>query len=151
MAPSGNILPKRAVHSFTSAYTKLFHAPNIRLRLAEYKAPNYSIVATILLFGAYFIYSGIFYDIINGPPSIGQERDERTGEYYPSVIARQGMSSQYVFEGLSAGFLFMLGGLGFILLSYPNFNALLSGAIIVPIAYLMLSQFMRQKQPGYPY
>jgi hypothetical protein len=37
-------------------------------------------------------------------------KDPATGEYYPVVVQKHTMSSQFVFEGLSAGFLFVLGG-----------------------------------------
>ena len=38
-------------------------------------------------------------------------KDQETRTTYPVVVARNGMSSQFVIEGFSAGFFFILGGL----------------------------------------
>jgi hypothetical protein len=67
------------------------------------------------------------------------------------------VNGQYIIEGLSAGLLFSLGGVGFILLDRANqkftsttnrYLLLLAGAICIVVAYNLLLVFLRMKVPG---
>ncbi|MCO5588607.1 hypothetical protein L7F22_042564 [Adiantum nelumboides] len=59
---------------------------------------------------------GIFYDIIVESPSIDRRQDVVTGVVRPIVFLSRHVIGQYIIEGLLSGFMFLLGGLGFILL-----------------------------------
>jgi hypothetical protein len=85
-------------------------------------------------------------------------KDAATGEYYPVVVQKHTMSSQFVFEGLSAGFLFILGGLilviivcifvkgvGTFLMGHDSSYFNLAGVITFVMAYLLGSAFFKQK------
>jgi len=129
----------------------------------------------VILFASYFlVLSGIVYDVIMEPPSIGMTRDEETGASKPVVFVQYRINGQYIIEGLSAGLLFVMGGLGVILLercastesvswghlvpSFPGSTmsprrnryllALCASAFII-IAYVLSRVFMRIKLPGY--
>jgi hypothetical protein len=68
----------RTSHGFLSAlqslYISIFRPPNVKLRLKGAAAPNFYLMMAALGVTAYIIFSGIFFDIINNPPSMGQDR-----------------------------------------------------------------------------
>ena len=114
-----------------------------------------------LIFLSYFmVISGVVYDLITEPPSIGTERDERTGAVKPVVFLKYRVNGQYIMEGLSAGIMFAIGGLGVIALdrtTKPNLsaNSRLTNALVgigcMGVAYLVSVAFLRIKVPGYGY
>lgn len=70
------------------------------------------------------------------------------------------LSGQYMIEGFAAGFLFSLGGIGFIIMNlavnqkYSKFNQYIilgAGILCVVIAYNVLLMFLRMKIPGMVY
>eukprot|EP00276_Gloeochaete_wittrockiana_P008799 CAMPEP_0184656438 /NCGR_PEP_ID=MMETSP0308-20130426/16509_1 /TAXON_ID=38269 /ORGANISM="Gloeochaete witrockiana, Strain SAG 46.84" /LENGTH=98 /DNA_ID=CAMNT_0027093575 /DNA_START=275 /DNA_END=571 /DNA_ORIENTATION=- len=92
------------------------------------------------------------------PPSIGSAQDPQTGVVKPVAFLQYRVNAQYIIEGLSAGFLFSVGGLGFIFLDWSNdkltsqrnkYLLLLSGVICVAVAYNLCLLFLRIKIPGY--
>lgn len=113
----------------------------------------------LFVFISYFFFmSGIVYDMINEPPAIGSERDEKTGKMKPSAVMMYRLNGQYIIEGFTAGFLFCLGAGGFILLTFatekgiPDLNRYLFlgvGVIGVILSYNILIMFLRMKVPGY--
>eukprot|EP00274_Cyanoptyche_gloeocystis_P000392 CAMPEP_0196665086 /NCGR_PEP_ID=MMETSP1086-20130531/59608_1 /TAXON_ID=77921 /ORGANISM="Cyanoptyche gloeocystis , Strain SAG4.97" /LENGTH=98 /DNA_ID=CAMNT_0042001679 /DNA_START=231 /DNA_END=527 /DNA_ORIENTATION=+ len=92
------------------------------------------------------------------PPSLGSSQDPHTGVVKPVAFLQYRVNGQYIIEGLSAGFLFSLGGLGFILLDFSNdkltsqrnrYLLILSGVLCIAIAYNLCLLFLRIKIPGY--
>eukprot|EP00033_Pygsuia_biforma_P000250 GCRY01000310.1.p1 GENE.GCRY01000310.1~~GCRY01000310.1.p1 ORF type:complete len:154 (+),score=21.22 GCRY01000310.1:86-547(+) len=132
--------------------------PNLKLKFPRIPKPSsqfifYCIVATYFL-----VLSGIIYDIIVEPPSIGSVRDEVTGAVKPIVFLQYRINGQFIVEGLSAGMLFCFGGLGIILLdksTKPQLDSLnryllLAGGILCwVISYNLAILFLRMKLPGY--
>eukprot|EP01121_Diplochlamys_sp_Union-15-3_P021032 TRINITY_DN839_c0_g1_i1.p1 TRINITY_DN839_c0_g1~~TRINITY_DN839_c0_g1_i1.p1 ORF type:complete len:153 (-),score=9.12 TRINITY_DN839_c0_g1_i1:85-543(-) len=133
-------------------------APTVRL-----KTPQIPTFPPMAVFGAVFlsyflVLSGIVYDIIIEPPSIGSTRDEATGAVKPIVFMKYRINGQFIIEGLSAGLLFCIGGVGFIILhrstqKVPSekvrYLLILAGVICVVVAYNLCILFMRNKIPGY--
>jgi hypothetical protein len=137
---------------------RIFEVPKLRLNfnLSVGNVSKWTIFIFVIV--SYFMFmSGIVYDAINEPPAIGSERDER-GKLKPVAIMAYRLNGQYIIEGFTAGFLFTLGGLGFILMSlaaengYQDWNRYLMlgvGVGSVVISYSVLVMFIRIKVPGY--
>lgn len=146
-----------------------------RQRLFSYRIPidipisyskyTYSTVTNELYFVSRFFFfklylslvSGIIYDVIVEPPSVGSTTDEH-GHSRPVAFMPNRVNGQYIMEGLASSFLFSLGGLGFIILdrthnpSTPKLNRIL----LISVAFLCILVsffttwiFMRMKLPGY--
>eukprot|EP00294_Goniomonas_avonlea_P017415 CAMPEP_0114564972 /NCGR_PEP_ID=MMETSP0114-20121206/14037_1 /TAXON_ID=31324 /ORGANISM="Goniomonas sp, Strain m" /LENGTH=135 /DNA_ID=CAMNT_0001751139 /DNA_START=80 /DNA_END=487 /DNA_ORIENTATION=+ len=128
------------------------------------RSPNFSwrpssMTMFFLCFASYFlVLSGLIYDVIVEPPSIGSTRDPNTGAVKPEAFLMYRVNGQYIIEGMSSGFFFCLGGLGFILLDKSNdqtalrnnrYLLLLSGLLCVVVAYNLCQLFIRMKIPGY--
>lgn len=62
------------------------------------------------------VVSGIVYDVIVEPPGIGSTQDRFTGAVKPVVFLPGRVNGQYIIEGLSSGFMFVLGGVGIVML-----------------------------------
>ncbi len=62
---------------------QLIRVPNIRLKLPKIKQPPAMAVFGVLFFSYFLVLSGIIYDVIVEPPSIGQVQDEKTGAMKP--------------------------------------------------------------------
>ncbi|RVW90760.1 Oligosaccharyltransferase complex subunit OSTC [Vitis vinifera] len=73
-------------------------------------------VYPLLLLTYFMVVFGIVYDVIIEPPSIGSSHDCHTGFVYPVVFLSNRVNDQYIIEGLSSGFMFVLGGIGIILM-----------------------------------
>eukprot|EP00692_Jakoba_bahamiensis_P001043 EC684758.1.p2 GENE.EC684758.1~~EC684758.1.p2 ORF type:complete len:114 (+),score=28.49 EC684758.1:140-481(+) len=107
------------------------------------------------------VLSGIVYDIIVEPPSMGQEYDSVTGRPRPVAILKYRINGQYILEGLSAGLFFFIGGGGFLLVNYaltslgrrssPVVTALaaVGGLAGILIGVLLSWSFLVQKVSGY--
>eukprot|EP01115_Flamella_aegyptia_P014545 TRINITY_DN83342_c0_g1_i1.p1 TRINITY_DN83342_c0_g1~~TRINITY_DN83342_c0_g1_i1.p1 ORF type:complete len:149 (-),score=30.77 TRINITY_DN83342_c0_g1_i1:56-502(-) len=132
--------------------------PNLKLKFPNIPQPG-PMVVFALVFASYFlVLSGIIYDVIVEPPSIGSVQDEATGAVKPVVFLQYRVNGQYIIEGLSAGFLFCLGGLGFIVLDIANrkvtsatnrYVLVLFGLLCIVITYNLSLVFLRMKVPGY--
>lgn len=114
-------------------------------------------IFALMIISYFFVLSGIIYDMINEPPSVGSERDEK-GRIRPVVILEHRMNAQYMIEGFSAGFMFVLGGLGFLVSNWavgPNFPqkyrymAFVVGGLLIVGAYNLNMTFLKLKVPGY--
>merc|ERR1712098_204398 len=133
----------------------VFRFPNLKLKVPTISMPD-AMTVFFLLFASYFLVtSGIIYDIIVEPPSIGSTQE---GGAVKPIAFLQRINGQFIIEGLSAGFLFVLGGSGFIILDRANkktvsernrFLLILTGVIFVVAAYNLLVLFIRMKVPGY--
>lgn len=137
---------------------KIIRPPRLHLVLPNIPRPSPMVVFALIFLSYFMVISGVVYDIITEPPSIGTERDERTGAYKPVVFLKYRVNGQYIMEGLSAGVMFALGGLGVILLDRPMKPGLSAssrlyyavvGIGLVAFAYAVSMGFLRIKVPGY--
>ena len=137
---------------------KVVRAPELKLTIPKilFNIPPMLIFAAVFL--SYFIVmSGVIYDIITETPSIGGYRDPYTGVIKPQAILPGRINGQYIIEGLTTGFLFCVGALGFILLdqatkrSNKDYNLLmiLAGTTLILIAYNVCIVFIRKKVGNY--
>ncbi|XP_020088676.1 oligosaccharyltransferase complex subunit ostc-like [Ananas comosus] len=137
----------------------LLRAPRTRLKLpSSLSLPSSAAVLSFVLLTYFAVVSGLVYDVIVEPPGIGSTQDRFTGAVRPVVFLPGRVNGQYIIEGLSSGFMFLLGGLGLILmdlaldrnrarsvrLSFASF-----GVAAVAFAYVMAMLFIRIKVPGY--
>ncbi|CDW58221.1 OST3 OST6 and DUF1325 domain containing protein [Trichuris trichiura] len=130
--------------------------PNLKLSLPRWvQAPSAMMVYGIVLVIYFLITGGVIYDVINEPPSIGSTVDSR-GNSRPVAFMAYRINGQYIMEGLAASFMFVLGGLGFVILdrtthpSLSKFNrSMLLGFGIgsVLIAYMTCRTFVKIKLP----
>ncbi|GFQ07072.1 putative oligosaccharyltransferase complex subunit cg9662 [Phtheirospermum japonicum] len=74
------------------------------------------IVYSIILLTYFMVVSRIVYDVIVGPPGIGSMLNCFTWAVKPIVFLPGRVHGQYIIEGLSSGFMFVLGGVGIVLL-----------------------------------
>ena len=100
--------------------------------------------------------SGVLFDIIRRPASIGEETDATTGAVSYSAFKRYNSSTQYVTEGLGAGAIVGLATLGFLLLhrssSMPGHCAhvvALAGLALAAAGWYGFLIFLRLKNPSY--
>jgi len=115
-------------------------------------------VVFAFVFVSYFlVLSGVVYDIITEPPSMGMSKTENGGTKPMAFMAGR-INGQYIIEGLTAGFFFALGGVGFIMLDrsvdveLAKRNRVLlaiGGAFTVLLSYLLCLVFIRIKVPNY--
>ncbi|EOB01157.1 UPF0527 transmembrane protein, partial [Anas platyrhynchos] len=112
--------------------------------------------------------SGIIYDVIVEPPSVGSMTDEHGHQRPVAFLAYRciwlrfvgyftaTVNGQYIMEGLASSFLFTMGGLGFIILDRSNapnipklnrFLLLFIGFVSVLLSFFMARVFMRMKLP----
>jgi len=136
----------------------LLRVPNLKLKLPKVSQPGPMVVFGVIFLSYFLVLSGIIYDIIVEPPSIGSTQDEATGSVKPVAFLQYRVNGQYIIEGLSAGLLFSLGGAGFVILDRANMKftsnrnrylLILSGMICVVVAYNLCLVFLRMKIPGY--
>eukprot|EP00995_Heteronema_vittatum_P007863 NODE_3022_length_715_cov_112.579580_g2131_i0.p2 GENE.NODE_3022_length_715_cov_112.579580_g2131_i0~~NODE_3022_length_715_cov_112.579580_g2131_i0.p2 ORF type:complete len:144 (-),score=61.27 NODE_3022_length_715_cov_112.579580_g2131_i0:207-638(-) len=136
-----------------SAHIRL---PNLKLRIPNVQRPSSTLVFGVLLLSYMLVTGGIVYDMINEPPSVGQTQEN--GKPKPQAVMAGRINGQYIIEGLSAGFLFAVGGMGFplLMISTDHSNSdrfrmilLLAGAATLLISYNICLMFLRLKLPGY--
>jgi hypothetical protein len=110
-----------------------------------------------LLLSYMLVTAGIVYDMINEPPAIGSAPDAN-GKVRPVTVLPHRINAQYIIEGLSAGLLYCVGGIGFMFLleasdrgieSNKRLVRILIGAGLTILAYGVCIMFLRQKLPGY--
>lgn len=133
-------------------------APRLRLKAPQVALPSAMTVFGVVLLSYFLVVSGVVYDAINEPPGIGSKQDPNTGQWVPQVFMEGRINGQYIIEGLSAGFMFVLGGLGLILIDLGcdrmkpknmRMTFIGTGFGLAVIAYLMSMLFLRIKVPGY--
>ncbi|XP_052183455.1 uncharacterized protein LOC127795675 isoform X2 [Diospyros lotus] len=90
--------------------------PRLRLKFPSITLPSAMTVYALILLTYFMVVSGIVYDVIVEPPGIGSTQDRLTGSVKPIVFLPGRVNGQYIIEGLSSGFMFLLGGLGIVLL-----------------------------------
>ncbi|GFQ04050.1 cdp-diacylglycerol--serine o-phosphatidyltransferase 1 [Phtheirospermum japonicum] len=87
-----------------------------RLKLPSFTLPSPMTVYSIILLTYFMFVSGIIYDVIVEPPVIGSTQDRFTGAVKPVVFLVGRVNGQYIIEGLSSGFMFVLSSIGIVLL-----------------------------------
>lgn len=132
--------------------------PRLRLKLPSLSLPSPAAVFALLLAAYFAVVSGLVYDVIVEPPGIGSSQDPATGAVRPVVFLPGRVNGQYIIEGLSSGFMFVLGGLGIILLDLAldrnraksvRVSYASAGVSAVVIVYVMSMLFIRIKIPAY--
>ncbi|CAJ1975833.1 unnamed protein product [Sphenostylis stenocarpa] len=132
--------------------------PRLRLKLPSLTLPSPNAVFALVLLTYFMVVSGIVYDIIVEPPGIGSLQDPYTGAVRPVVFMSGRVNGQYIIEGLSSGFMFIVGGIGIILLDLAldrnraksvKVSYASAGVSSVVIAYVMSMLFIRIKIPAY--
>ena len=104
------------MNSFLELPFNFLRIPHLKLRIPNVSAPSATTVFFLVLVSYYLVFSGIIYDVIVEPPSIGSHRDD-SGSIKPVVFLAYRINGQYIIEGLAAGLLFVLGGFGIIVLN----------------------------------
>ncbi|KAB5551956.1 hypothetical protein DKX38_009267 [Salix brachista] len=116
------------------------------------------VVFSLVLLTYFMVVSGIVYDVIVEPPGIGSTQDPYTGSVKPLVFMPGRVNGQYIIEGLSSGFMFVVGGVGIILMGLAldknraksvKVSYATAGISSVVIAYVMSMLFIRIKIPAY--
>ncbi|XP_010243094.1 PREDICTED: oligosaccharyltransferase complex subunit ostc-like [Nelumbo nucifera] len=135
-------------------------APRMRLKLPSISLPSAMTVYALILLTYFMVVSGFVYDVIVEPPGIGSTQDRATGAVRPVVFLPGRVNGQYIIEGLSSGFMFVLGGIGIVLMDLAldrnraksvKVSFASAGISSVVIAYVMSMLFIRIKIPGYLY
>ncbi|XP_050217096.1 uncharacterized protein LOC126667978 [Mercurialis annua] len=136
----------------------ILRPPRLRLKVPTVTLPSPMTVFAVVLLTYFMVVSGVLYDMIVEPPGIGSIQDPVTGSVRPVVFLAGRVNGQYIIEGLSSGFMFVLGGIGIVLLdlgldksraksvkvSYAS-----AGVSSIVIAYVMSMLFIRIKIPAY--
>jgi len=132
--------------------------PNLKLRIPKFERPSAMVVFAVLFASYFLVMSGIIYDVIVEPPSIGSSQDPETKSVKPVAILQYRVNGQYIIEGLAAGLLFSIGGVGVILLDRAaskftadrnRFLLFLSAVLSIVVTYNVALVFLRIKVPGY--
>ncbi|KAL4285267.1 hypothetical protein GQ457_16G005590 [Hibiscus cannabinus] len=130
--------------------------PRLRLKLPSFSLPSAMTVFSLILLTYFMVVSGFIYDVIVEPPGIGSTQDPATGAVRPVVFLSGRVNGQYIIEGLSSGFMFVLGGIGIVLLDLAldknrarsiKVSYSIAGISSIVIAYVMTTLFIRIKIP----
>ncbi|XP_018912654.1 oligosaccharyltransferase complex subunit ostc-A isoform X2 [Bemisia tabaci] len=134
----------------------VLEVPNMKIkRPSWFHQPSAFVTYALILLSYFLVTGGIIYDVIIEPPSIGSTMDEH-GHSRPVAFMPYRVNGQYIMEGLAASFLFVLGGLGFVILdrthnpSTPKLNRILLvtvGFLCIVISFATCWVFMRMKLP----
>ncbi|KAL1816245.1 hypothetical protein DCAR_0520621 [Daucus carota subsp. sativus] len=136
----------------------ILRPPRLRLKLPSFSLPSAMTVYSLILLTYFMVVSGIVYDVIVEPPGIGSTQDRATGAVKPVVFMSGRVNGQYIIEGLSSGFMFVLGGIGIVLMDLAldknraksvKVSFASAGICFVVIGYVMSMLFIRIKIPGY--
>ncbi|CAN0880073.1 Oligosaccharyltransferase complex subunit ostc-A [Linum grandiflorum] len=139
-------------------YSVILRPPRLRLKLPSLTLPSPMTVFALVLLTYFMVISGFVYDVIVEPPGIGSVQDPVTGSVRPVVFMSGRVNGQYIIEGLSSGFMFVLGGIGIILLDLAldknraksvKVSYASAGVTSIVLAYVMSMLFIRIKIPGY--
>lgn len=132
--------------------------PRLRLKIPSFTLPSPMTVYALILLTYFLVVSGFVYDVIVEPPGIGSTQDPITGTIRPVVFMSGRVNGQYIIEGLSSGFMFVLGGIGIVMLDLAldknraksvKASYAIAGVSSIVIAYVMSMLFIRIKIPGY--
>jgi hypothetical protein len=130
----------------------VLRVPQTKLRLPSLSLPSATVVFALVFASYFLVLSGLIYDVIVEPPSIGGTMEN--GVYKPQAFLEYRINGQYIIEGLTAGSMFAIGALGFIILDRASdksnsqrnrYLLLLAGALCVLIAYNLCIVFLKKK------
>eukprot|EP00475_Leptophrys_vorax_P042127 TRINITY_DN79465_c0_g1_i1.p1 TRINITY_DN79465_c0_g1~~TRINITY_DN79465_c0_g1_i1.p1 ORF type:complete len:268 (+),score=-7.55 TRINITY_DN79465_c0_g1_i1:59-805(+) len=142
----------------TSLPYVVLRPPKLRLRLPTLSFPHPMVVYGLVIFSYFLVVSGFVFDVIVEPPGVGGHQDPATGKWVPEVFMAGRINQQYIIEGLSAGFMFVIGGLGIVAVNSAcdknqakNMRLIYlgTGVSLVVLSYTMSMVFLRIKMPGY--
>eukprot|EP00742_Colponemidia_sp_Colp-10_P005664 GILJ01006054.1.p1 GENE.GILJ01006054.1~~GILJ01006054.1.p1 ORF type:complete len:170 (-),score=22.12 GILJ01006054.1:96-566(-) len=132
--------------------------PALKLKVPRVSLPGRYTVFGLVFLSYFLASSGIIYDIIQEPPSMGQTQDPKTGNVKPVAFMQYRLNGQYIIEGLSAGFMFAVAATGVIFLDRTHTKGiseklkyfyLFGGLGLVIVGYNLLIVFLKIKLPGY--
>merc|ERR1711865_604498 len=135
----------------------LLRPPRMRIRIPRMQRPEPMTVFSLIFLTYFLVVSGVVYDIIIEPPSMGTGQDPVTKAVKPIVFMEGRINGQYIIEGLSSGFLFSLGAFGLILLdlardvNLDKTNRYLfigGGVLLVLVSYNLAILFLQIKVPN---
>mmetsp|Transcript_31346 Transcript_31346/g.43485 ORF Transcript_31346/g.43485 Transcript_31346/m.43485 type:complete len:154 (+) Transcript_31346:110-571(+) len=135
----------------------VLRVPAIKLKVPRFSEPHPMLVCGLVIFTYFLVTSGIVYDVLLEPPGMGQTQDPVTGSIRPVAFMPGRVNVQYIIEGLSAGFLFTVGGFGIIMLDWSNdktvssrnrYLLVLSSVICILVSYNMCVLFLKIKVTG---
>ncbi|XP_074280696.1 uncharacterized protein LOC141605718 [Silene latifolia] len=146
------------LHILNNLPYTILRPPRLRLKLPTLTLPSSTTVLSLLLLTYFLVISGVVYDVIVEPPGIGSTQDHPNAPVRPVVFLPGRVNGQYIIEGLSSGFMFILGGVGIVLMDLAvdknrpksvrvSYGA--AGVSALVFAYLMSMLFIRIKIPGY--
>jgi len=149
--------------SITGLPFQYLHLPNFKLVTPNLPRPSPYWFFFLILLTFYVVTSGIIYDLINEPPSMGQRLDAR-GNRVSEVFVPYRLNAQYIIEGLTSGFVYVLGALALIGLDvFPRLKlgkrgaeaadtgstlSLISFGVFMASFYILVF-FFRMKMPSY--
>jgi len=132
--------------------------PDLKLKKPTWiQQPTANQTLMFILISYFLVTGGVIYDVIVEPPSMGSTTDEQ-GRSRPVAFMQYRINGQYIVEGLSSSFMFLLGGLGFIVLDQthttgmPKLNRMmlqLIGFMCLLVSFSCCWIFMKMKLPGY--
>lgn len=91
-------------------FKKHFKAPILVTPVSTIKLPPTGVTVTLVFLSFFVIVGGFIYCFVNGIPMVGYRRDQH-GNPVPSWIDPNGLSSQFLAEGMVASMIFSLGAL----------------------------------------
>lgn len=124
----------------------------------NWERPNPLKLFLPIMFSYFIVTSGIVYDIINEPPAMGGRQDPVTGKVKPETFMAGRINGQYIIEGLTGGFFYVLGALALVGLDYANrkgysaqhrLGVFAASAVLGVFAYSMTMLFLSIKMPNY--
>jgi OST3 / OST6 family, transporter family len=158
-SPSGSASLDPLFHLLRIVPFSFLRPPRIRLKIpSSMPLPSPMTVFSLVILTYFAVVSGIVYDVIVEPPGIGSVQDPMTRAVKPVVFLPGRVNGQYIIEGLSSGFMFVLGGLGIISMDLAmdrgrahsvRVSLASFGIAAVVISYAMSMLFIRIKIPGY--
>jgi len=136
----------------------VLEVPNLKLkRPSWFKQPSAMTVFAFVMVSYFLVTGGVIYDVIVEPPSVGSTTDEH-GHSRPVAFMPYRVNGQYIMEGLASSFLFILGGMGYVILDQthdpltPKLNRVMLSTIgfaCIILSFVACWIFMRMKLPGY--
>merc|ERR1711992_42771 len=136
----------------------VLQVPDLKLKKPSWiQQPTANQTLFFIVVSYFLVTGGVIYDVIVEPPSMGSTTDEH-GHSRPVAFMQYRINGQYIVEGLSSSFMFLLGGLGFIVLDQthtvgmPKLNRMmlqLIGFMFLLVAFSCCWIFMKMKLPGY--
>jgi len=136
----------------------VLQVPDLKLKKPSWiQQPTANQTLFFILVSYFLVTGGVIYDVIVEPPSMGSTTDEH-GHSRPVAFMQYRINGQYIVEGLSSSFMFLLGGLGFIVLDQthtvgmPKLNRMmlqLIGFMFLLVSFSCCWIFMKMKLPGY--